>query len=63
MIQIGGELEVYIVSERKLDCEEDIFVDGLLENENIDSNLKKLGLFFIVFSNMGINFFVVFLFR
>lgn len=45
MIQIGGELEVYIVSERKLDCEEDIFVDGLLENENIDSNLKKLGLF------------------
>ena len=45
MTQTGGESEVYIVSERKLDCEEDTPVDGPLENENTDSNSKTPGLF------------------
>lgn len=45
MIQIGVDLEIFIVSERKLDCEEDFFVEEFLENFGINRIVKKLGLF------------------
>lgn len=45
MIQIGVDLEIFIVSERKLDCEEDFFVEEFLENFGVNRIVKKLGLF------------------
>ena len=49
MTQTGDDPEVFIVSERKLDCEEDTLVEEPLEkNININNAVKKPGLFIIV---------------
>ena len=45
MTQTGGDPEIFIVSERKLDCEEDSPVEEPPENSGTNRTVKKPGLF------------------
>lgn len=45
MTQTGADPEIFIVSERKLDCEEDSSVEEPLENSTTNRTVKKPGLF------------------
>lgn len=44
MTQTGEDPEIVIISERKLDCEEDLPVEEPLENSNTNRTVKKPGL-------------------
>ena len=45
MTQTGADPEIFIVSERKLDCEEDSSVEEPPENSGTNRTVKKPGLF------------------
>lgn len=65
MTQTGADPEIFIVSERKLDCQEDSSVEEPLENSGTNKTVKKPGLFYNYYcmSHEALCFFAIFFYH